>query len=82
MSAGLSRLKGLAEGLGAEIADQNLQIDRIHEKATGADFTIGSQNTQMKHILKRWDRTARGQRDEDVDATLYVRNGVATLCFD
>lgn len=53
MSLGLSRLKGLAQGLGEEITDQNSMLDRISEKADHADVTIGSQNTQMKKLLKR-----------------------------
>lgn len=53
MSQGLSRLKGLAQGLGEEIVDQNTLLDRISEKAERADTTIGSQNTQMKKLLKR-----------------------------
>ncbi|XP_042209557.1 synaptosomal-associated protein 29-like [Homarus americanus] len=53
MSAGLSRLKGLAVGLGTEITDQSIMIDRIHTKADKADLTIGGQNTQIKKILKR-----------------------------
>ncbi|XP_071549316.1 synaptosomal-associated protein 29 isoform X1 [Panulirus ornatus] len=53
MSAGLSRLKGLAVGLGSEITDQNAMIDNIQEKADKADMTIGSQNTQIKKLLKR-----------------------------
>lgn len=53
MSAGLSRLKGLVIGLGSEITDQNVMIDRIHEKADKADMTIVSQNTQIKKLLKR-----------------------------
>ena len=54
MFQGLSRLKGLATGLGEEITDQNVVIDRIHDKAEKVDAKIGSQNTQMKKILKRW----------------------------
>ncbi|XP_063860045.1 synaptosomal-associated protein 29-like isoform X1 [Scylla paramamosain] len=53
ISQGLSRLKGLAVGLGEEITDQNDLIDRIHGKAEKVEATIGSQNTQMKKILKR-----------------------------
>lgn len=53
MSQGLSRLKGLAMGLGEEITDQNDLIDRIHGKAEKVEATIGSQNAQMKKILKR-----------------------------
>lgn len=53
MSQGLSRLKGLAMGLGDEINDQNDIIDRIQGKAEKVEATIGSQNAQMKKILKR-----------------------------
>lgn len=55
MSQGLSRLKGLAQGLGEEITDQNSMITRISEKADRADVTMGSQTTQMKKLLKRWN---------------------------
>ncbi|KAG0716688.1 Synaptosomal-associated protein 29 [Chionoecetes opilio] len=53
ISSGLSRLKGLAMGLGDEIVDQNALLDNIGKKADLADNKIGSQNAQMKKILKR-----------------------------
>lgn len=53
MSAGLSRLKGLAIGLGTEIEDQNVIVDRITGKANNADITVGAQNAQIKKILKK-----------------------------
>ena len=53
MSAGLGRLKGLAQGLGQEIQDQNELLDRIQGKADKADITVVSQNKQMNRILKR-----------------------------
>ncbi|KAK4328601.1 hypothetical protein Pmani_001077 [Petrolisthes manimaculis] len=53
MSACLSRIRGLAVGLGSEIEDRNQKIDRIHSKAERADLNISSQNTQMKKIIKR-----------------------------
>ncbi|XP_042865872.1 synaptosomal-associated protein 29-like [Penaeus japonicus] len=53
MSAGLSRLKGLAIGLGTEIEDQNVILDRITGKANNADLTVVAQNAQMKKIIKK-----------------------------
>ncbi|XP_068228612.1 synaptosomal-associated protein 29 [Palaemon carinicauda] len=53
MALGLSRLKGLAKGLSSELEDQNTMLERIGDKTERADLTIGSQNTQMKKILKR-----------------------------
>ena len=53
MSQGLSRLKGLAIGLGSEISEQNEMIDRIQVQADKADLTIHGQNTQIKQILKK-----------------------------
>jgi len=51
MSSGVSRLKGLAEGLGDEISAQNEQLDRIAPKVERADTKIRDQNRQMRHIL-------------------------------
>jgi len=51
MSAGMSRLKGLAVGLGDEIGAQNDQLDRIAPKVERADTKIRDQNRQMRHIL-------------------------------
>lgn len=53
MAVGLSRLKGLAQGLTNELEDQNTMLERIMDKTEKADLTIGSQNTQIKKILKR-----------------------------
>ncbi|XP_041349026.1 synaptosomal-associated protein 29-like [Gigantopelta aegis] len=52
MCDGMSRLKGLALGLGDEIEQQNEQLDRINVKATKADSTLDIQNRQMRKILK------------------------------
>jgi len=51
MSSGMSRLKGLAVGLGDEISAQNDQLDRIAPKVERADTKIRDQNRQMRHIL-------------------------------
>jgi len=51
MSDGMSRLKGLAVGLGDEISAQNDQLDRIAPKVERADTKIRDQNRQMRHIL-------------------------------
>lgn len=53
LGLGLGRLKNLALGLGNEIESQNEMLDGITNKAERADFTIGHQNRQMKHILKK-----------------------------
>jgi len=51
MSTGVSRLKGLAVGLGDEISAQNDHLDRIGPKIERADTKIRDQNRQMRHIL-------------------------------
>ncbi|CAL4064475.1 unnamed protein product [Meganyctiphanes norvegica] len=53
MAAGLSRLKGLAIGLGDEVTDQNTILDRIQGKAEKADHSIEGQNLQIKKLLKK-----------------------------
>lgn len=53
MSDGMSRLKGLAMGLGDEIERQNEQLDRINVKVEKTDGLITHQNTQMRRILKK-----------------------------
>ncbi|KAH3857605.1 synaptosomal-associated protein 29-like [Dreissena polymorpha] len=52
MSEGMSRLKGLAIGLGDEIKTQNEQLDRINVQVGRADIKITDQNRQMRGILK------------------------------
>lgn len=52
VGSSLSRLKGLAVGLGEEIESQNDLIGRIHDKTDRADVTIQRQNREMKRILK------------------------------
>ena len=57
MSDGMSRLKGLALGLGDEIEAQNDQIDRINREVDTADVSIQDKNKQMRQILgikKKW----------------------------
>ena len=51
MSDGMSRLKGLALGLGDEIEAQNDQIDRINREVDKADISIQDKNKQMRQIL-------------------------------
>ncbi|KAH9525486.1 Synaptosomal-associated protein 29 [Bulinus truncatus] len=52
MCDGMSRLKGLAMGLGEEIEKQNDQLDRINTKVDSTDVLLSHQNTQMRRILK------------------------------
>jgi hypothetical protein len=53
MYSSLSRLKGLAQGLGEEIDTQNEIIDRLNDKTDKAEFTILRQNKDMNKILKK-----------------------------
>ncbi|XP_069685369.1 synaptosomal-associated protein 29 [Periplaneta americana] len=53
MCSSLSRLKGLAQGLGEEIDTQNDVLDRLNDKTDKADFTILRQNKEMAKILKK-----------------------------
>ncbi|GFN92818.1 synaptosomal-associated protein 29 [Plakobranchus ocellatus] len=53
MSDGMSRLKGLALGLGDEIERQNEQLDRINVKVGDTDDLLSNQNRQMRKILKK-----------------------------
>lgn len=48
----LSRLKGLARGLGEEIESQNDLIDKILPKVDRSDITLERQNKDMKRLLK------------------------------
>ena len=52
MSQGMTRLKGLAQGLGNEIEAQNEQLDRINAGVDRADIKLKDQNRQMRKILK------------------------------
>ena len=54
MSSGLSRLRGLAMGLGDEMDKQNEQLDRIDPKLERANVILKDQNRQMGQILKKW----------------------------
>ena len=54
MSEGMSRLKGLAQGLGDEIERQNEQLDKINLKVEDTDDLLSNQNRQMRRILKKW----------------------------
>ena len=53
MSVSLSRLKGLAQGLGTELEDQNSLIDRLQTSADKADWRIQRQNKDMERLLKK-----------------------------
>jgi synaptosomal-associated protein 29 len=53
MCDSLSRLKGLASGLGSEIESQNEMVDRITGKTEKADLTLDRQNRDMKRLLKK-----------------------------
>ncbi|XP_046385678.1 synaptosomal-associated protein 29 [Ischnura elegans] len=53
ISGSISRLKGLARGLGEEIDVQNDLIENISTKADRADLSITRQNRDMKQILKK-----------------------------
>lgn len=53
MSLSLSRLKGLAQGLGTELEDQNDLIDRLQTSADKADWRIQRQNKDMERLLKK-----------------------------
>ncbi|XP_022199624.2 synaptosomal-associated protein 29 [Nilaparvata lugens] len=52
MVSSLSRLKGLARGLGDEIESQNDLIDKILPKVDRSDITLERQNKDMKRLLK------------------------------
>lgn len=51
MSAGLSRLKMLAEGLGGEIESQNKLLDNINPKAEKVEAKMGEQQKLINRIL-------------------------------
>ncbi|XP_037090128.1 synaptosomal-associated protein 29-like [Pollicipes pollicipes] len=53
MCSGLTRLRGLAEGLGDEISEQNDMLDRISKATDRADLRVTSQNKDMVRILKK-----------------------------
>ena len=54
MSDGMSRLKGLALGLGDEIEAQNDQIDRINREVGTADVSI--QDKKQTDAPNSWDK--------------------------
>jgi len=51
ISNGLSRLKGLAQGLNTELEEQNDILDNIDDQAAKAGIKIQSQNKDMNKIL-------------------------------
>merc|ERR1712013_260109 len=48
----LGNLKGMAEGMGAEIEKQNKQLDLIQGKTAGADVRIEQANKRTEKLLK------------------------------
>lgn len=53
MSFGLDRLKGLARGLGDEIDEHNVIIERVTDKVDTGDLKMTQQNNQLRRILGR-----------------------------
>jgi len=51
ISSGLSRLKGLAQGLNTELEEQNDLLDNIDDQAAKAGLKINQQNKDMNKIL-------------------------------
>ena len=57
MAQGLSRLKGLAIDLNAELDDHDEILDRIEDKASHAGIKVNKQNKDMSKLLggkKKW----------------------------
>jgi len=53
MAAGLSRLKGLAQGLNSEMNEHNDILDRVNDKSEDVGFKVQKQNKAMEKILKK-----------------------------
>ncbi|XP_066251505.1 synaptosomal-associated protein 29 [Euwallacea similis] len=53
MSSNITRLKGLAVGLGEEIDSQNDLLDTITYKAENADIMVQRQNKELSKLLKK-----------------------------
>ena len=53
MSMGLSRLKGLAHDLNAELDEHNGIIDRLDDKAANTSWRVDKQNKDMNKLLKK-----------------------------
>ncbi|VDP80764.1 unnamed protein product [Echinostoma caproni] len=51
MSDGMSRLKGLAQGLNEELRLQNEQLDRMAPRVDAVTDTMTRQNQQMNKLL-------------------------------
>lgn len=51
MANGLSRLKGLAQGLNDELNDHNDLIDRVNYKTENVGWKVEKQNKDMNKIL-------------------------------
>jgi len=51
ISSGLSRLKGLAQGLNTELEEQNDLLDNIDNEAAKAGLKISKQNKDMNQLL-------------------------------
>ena len=70
ISDGLSKLKGLAIGLGGEIERQNEQIEtKINPQMDKLNYNIDNQNTQMKKILRKWFICLVGSLKNKFDAS-------------
>lgn len=53
MSAGLSRLKVLAQGLNEELDDHNELLNRLDDKSANTNWRIDKQNKDMGKLLKK-----------------------------
>ena len=53
MSLGLSRLKGMANDLNAELSEHNDLLDRLDHKTSSTHFRVEKQNKEMNKILKK-----------------------------
>lgn len=53
ISLSLTRLKGLAQGMGTELDDQNSLLDRLNVSVDKADWKIKHQNKEMNSILSK-----------------------------
>ncbi|TGZ72216.1 hypothetical protein CRM22_002225 [Opisthorchis felineus] len=51
MSDGMSRLKGLAQGMNEELRAQNEQLDRMAPRINSINETMSKQNQQMNKLL-------------------------------
>ena len=54
MAMGLSRLKGLALDLNAELDEHDDILIRLDDKASRTGIKVEKQNKDMSKILKKW----------------------------